>query len=80
MNKKYWYIGIIGYSNEKSTLTYVTSIDNSGRLAYWKRGEKPLAFSKQLAFDIAEGLAMNLYNCVVVCSFWELNENNNNIG
>ena len=80
MNKKYWYIGIIGYRDGKSTLTYVTHIDNSKRLSCWTRGEKPLAFSKQLAFDISEALAMNLYNCVVVCSSRELDKNDNNIG
>ena len=68
MGKYYYYVGVANNGG----LSFVTSYDRSTHTAVWDTNKKPLALSKTVANDIAEGLCMNLICSVVVQAFFEL--------
>ncbi len=69
MRRMYYYVGV-----NAGGLSFVTSYDRSTHTAVWNTNKKPLALSKTVATDIAEGLCMNLICAVVVQAFFELEE------
>lgn len=69
MAKKYYYYIGIGNTNG---MRFVTSIDNPTRTAVWDESKKPKALPKSVAVSVAEALAMNGYNAVVIQAFYEL--------
>lgn len=54
------------YDTSKGTLKFVDSIDNSTRVATWKKGAKPLVMSKTAAIDLQMGLMCNGSNAMVI--------------
>lgn len=58
--KMYYYVGV-----QENGLALVTSTD--GSVALWNEdGKEPKKFSKERAFNIVEGLILNLISAVVV--------------
>ena len=65
-----YYVGV----KTEDGMAFVTEVDYSTQKTYWNRDDRPLAMNSSRAEDVANGLLMNGYWAVVVCSFVELNE------
>ena len=53
---------------------FVTKIDNATKTAYWDSNEKPMAFTKTYADDLALCLSINFYPAFTLKSYHELKE------
>ena len=51
---------------------FVTKVDNATKTAYWDSNEKPLAFTKTQADDLALCLSINFYPAFTLKSYHEL--------
>ena len=51
---------------------FVTKVDNATKTAYWDSKEKPLAFTKTQADDLALCLSINFYPAFTLKSYHEL--------
>ena len=51
---------------------FVTKVDNATKTAYWDSKEKPLAFTKTQADDLALCLSSNFYPAFTLKSYHEL--------
>ena len=51
---------------------FVTKVDNATKTAYWDSKEKPLAFTKTQADDLALCLTLNFYPAFTLKSYHEL--------
>ena len=51
---------------------FVTKIDNATKTAYWDSNEKPMAFTKTYADDLALCLSINFYPAFTLKSYHEL--------
>ena len=69
MALKYFYYVLV-LSDEQAK--FVTKIDNATKTAYWDSKEKPLAFNKTLADDLALCLSINFYPAFTLKSYHEL--------
>ena len=51
---------------------FVTKIDNATKTAYWDSNEKPMAFNKTYADNLALCLSINFYPAFTLKSYHEL--------
>ena len=51
---------------------FVTKIDNATKTAYWNSDEKPMAFNKTYADNLALCLSINFYPAFTLKSYHEL--------
>ena len=51
---------------------FVTKVDNATKTAYWDSKEKPMAFNKTYADDLALCLSINFYPAFTLKSYHEL--------
>ena len=51
---------------------FVTKVDNATKTAYWNSKEKPMAFNKTYADDLALCLSVNFYPAFTLKSYHEL--------
>ena len=66
--KKYYYVLV--FTNEGPV--YVTKVDNSTRMCYWDKDDKPYEFgSESYARETALGLSWNGNHSVPVVTTWE---------
>lgn len=66
--KYFYYVLVLSDGQAK----FVTKIDNATKTAYWDSKEKPLAFNKTLADDLALCLSINFYPAFTLKSYHEL--------
>ena len=66
--KYFYYVLVLSDSQAK----FVTKTDYATKTAYWDSKEKPLAFSKAQADDLALCLSINLYPAFTLKSYHEL--------
>lgn len=69
MALKYFYYVIV---KTEDGVKFVTKIDNATKTAYWDSKEKPLAFSKTYADDLALCLTLNFHLAFTLKSYHEL--------
>ena len=69
MALKYFYYVIV---KSEQQAKFVTAIDNATKTASWERNEKPLAFSKSHAEDLAWCSNLNFYPAFVLKSYHEI--------
>ena len=69
MALKYFYYGIV---KSEQQAKFVTAIDNATKTASWEHNEKPLAFSKPYAENLAWCLTLNFYPAFVLKSYHEI--------
>lgn len=55
--KYFYYVLVLSDGQAK----FVTKVDNATKTAYWDSKEKPLAFNKSYADDLALCLTLNFY-------------------
>ena len=51
---------------------FVTKVDNATKTAYWDSNEKPMAFTKTYADNLALCLSINFYPAFTLKSYHEL--------
>ena len=66
--KYFYYVLVLSDRQAK----FVTKTDYSSKTAYWDSNEKPLAFSKTQADDLALCLSINFYPAFTLKSYHEL--------
>ena len=66
--KYFYYVLVLSDGQAK----FVTKVDNATKTAYWDSKEKPLAFSKTQADDLALCLTLNFYPAFTLKSYHEL--------
>ena len=66
--KYFYYVLVLSDGQAK----FVTKVDNATKTAYWDSKEKPLAFTKTLADDLALCLSINFYPAFPLKSYHEL--------
>ena len=67
--KKYHYYVLV-YTNKGPV--YVTSVNNTTKVAHWDKEEKPLEMCKEIARDLCFGLSANFTSACVVEMLYEL--------
>ena len=66
--KYFYYVLVLSEGQAK----FVTKIDNATKTAHWESKEKPLAFTKTQADDLALCLSINFYPAFTLKSYHEL--------
>ena len=66
--KYFYYVLVLSDGQAK----FVTKVDNATKTAYWDSKEKPLAFNKSYAGDLALCLTLNFYPAFTLKSYHEL--------
>lgn len=66
--KYFYYVLVLSDGQAK----FVTKTDYATKTAYWDSNEKPLAFSKTQADDLALCLSINFYPAFTLKSYHEL--------
>lgn len=66
--ENFWYVLVLTGSGP----VFITKL-LSGKMAEWKKTEKPLELGMEQAKSVATGLLMNFYTAFAICSPIELN-------